>query len=295
MRDSAAEWLAGLPGELSGQRRIMERLRDYCAASEDVRWLVVGCSLARGVGDRLSDLDMAAGVRAEHFEAAARGLRAAMAGLGDLVDSFSHQYPGAPDPHERIFAQYADRCQIDLIVCAAELPDGMPPVVTLYDPDHLVTLRPRTERITAEQAREWAFLGWCALADVGKYLRRGSAWEALERLNEARTMLWRLRAAAHGVPDAQYGVVSVLDFAPDDVPAELAETVAGLDLAGMLAAARRLAGLIRATGGELPAELRGALPDAMAAFVIADLDELAATQATWATQAAAQAVTSKST
>lgn len=134
--------------------------------------------------------------------------------------------------------------------------------------------------------------------DVGKYLRRGSAWEALERLNEARTTLWRLWAAAHGVPDAQYGVVSVLDFAPDDAPAELAEAVAGLDLAGILAAARRLAGLLRATGGELPAKLRAALPDPMAAFVTADLDELAATQATQvaqAAQAATQAVTSKST
>jgi hypothetical protein len=29
--------------------------------------------------------------------------------------------------------------------------------------------------VPPEQIREWAFLGWCALADLGKYVHRGSA------------------------------------------------------------------------------------------------------------------------
>ncbi len=280
MTASEPAWLNELPVELSGQRRIMRRLRAYCAASPDVRWLLVGCSLARGAADRLSDLDLGAGVVADRFEEAALGLRAAMAGLGELVDSFHHQLPGVQDPHERIFAQYADRCQVDLVVLPAELPDGgMPPALVIYDPDGMVSSRGRARQIAPEQAREWAFLGWCALADLGKYLRRGSAWEALDRLNEARSMLWRLWAAAHGVPDPQYGLVSVLDFAPDDAPAELADTVADLDQARLLDAARRLADLLRATGAELPAESHAALPDPMAAFIIADLADLAAQRA----------------
>src|SRR5947199_380510 len=73
--------------------------------------------------------------------------------------------------------------------------------------------------VTSEEIREWAFGGWCALADLGKYLRRGSTWEALARLNEARSQLWQLWAVTLGVPDPQYGLTSVLDFAPGELPA----------------------------------------------------------------------------
>jgi len=33
------------------------------------------------------------------------------------------------------------------------------------------------------QIRDWTFLAWIALADTGKYLRRGSTWEAHHRLH----------------------------------------------------------------------------------------------------------------
>ena len=44
---------------------------------------------------------------------------------------------------------------------------------------------PAAYAVTGEQVREWAFLGWCALIDADKYLRRGSLWEA-DGLHEAR-------------------------------------------------------------------------------------------------------------
>jgi len=113
-----------------------------------------------------------------------------------------------------------------------------------------------------------------ALADLAKYVRRGSVWEALDRLHEARTQLWRLHAAASGIADPQYGLTSVLDFAPEDIPAGIEETVAGLSLPSLLAAARQAARLLTATGQRLPAEAQAALPQAMARYVAQLLDSI---------------------
>jgi hypothetical protein len=124
--------------------------------------------------------------------------------------------------------------------------------------------------------REWAFQGWCALADLGKYLRRDSLWEALNRLHDARAELWRLRALAAAVPDPQYGVTSLLDFAPAAVTPELAATVATLDPPSLLTAARQLANLLTEAGQRIPADYRPALPAAMARYITDDLATLAA-------------------
>jgi hypothetical protein len=271
-------WITALPAELAGQKAIMLRLLEVCEADDRIRWLAIGCSLGRGAADRLSDLDMALGVRDEDFEATIADVRAAADGLADLVDSYHHLLPEVPEQHERIFAQYADRCQLDLVVFPAsvQVGDG-PSVVVLYDPDDQIVVggEPRPA-VTAGQVREWAFRGWCALADVGKYLRRKSAWEALERLHEARGQWWQLWAAALDVPDARHGITSILDFAPDQVPAELAATVPNLDLGRLLSAAQRLAGLLAGIGSSLPADYRAVLPDAMAKYVSQDLEALAA-------------------
>jgi hypothetical protein len=132
--------------------------------------------------------------------------------------------------HERIFAQFADRSQVDLVLFPASVPGGsVPNVVVLYDPDERLMIAAERKPVTPGQIREWAFGGWCALADLGKYLRRGSTWEALARLNEARAQLWQLWAVTLGVPDPQYGLTSILDFAPGQVPASFEGTVADLD------------------------------------------------------------------
>jgi hypothetical protein len=270
------------------------------------------------------------------YAAARDRIREAADGLGELVESYHHQLPGVPPPHERIFAQYADGCQLDLVVLPAVLPGGpLPRTVTLYHHDGQFTAAgsgaasgsgtatsddparaaehgstadegpagiadggaatgdgtaPGHETAAgggaaghvtgagdgvageasgpaAEQLREWAFGGWCALADLAKYVRRGSVWEALDRLHEGRTQLWRLHASASGITDPQYGLTSVLDFAPDDIPAGIEQTVAGLALPSLLAAARQTARLLTATGQRLPADLQTALPHAMATYV----------------------------
>jgi len=142
----------------------------------------------------------------------------------------------------------------------------------LYDPEGIRAAKWVPAEVTPKQVREWAFNGWACLADVGKYLRRGSAWEALERLHQARAEYWRLLATVYDVPNPQYGITSLLDFAPAKVPASLAATASDAYLTHLLRAARKLAAELAGVGTQLPPEFRAVLPDAMAAFITADLE-----------------------
>jgi hypothetical protein len=275
MNTRGLDWIDDLPSELAAQRGLLRGLLALCDADDRISWLVIGCSLARGAGDRLSDLDMAMGIRDEDFEAARPDLRRAVDGLGELVESYYHQLPGLTQAHERIFAQFADRSQVDLVLFPASVPGGsVPNVVTLYDPDDRLVIAGERKPVTSGQIREWAFGGWCALADLGKYLRRGSTWEALARLNEARAQLWQLWAVTLNVPDSQYGLTSILDFASGQVPASFEGTVADLDPGRLLDAARRVAALLHEAGERLPDDQRAVLPGAMARYITADLEQI---------------------
>jgi hypothetical protein len=269
------EWIEAQPDELAGQRELMLQLLDWCGTEERVRWFAVGCSVGRGAGDRLSDLDTGIGVETDDFDAAVADIHAAVDQAGELVESYHHKLPGVTIEHERIFAQYANRCQIDLVVMRApEGFGGIKDFVLLYNADERVPAEFESKPVTPAQVREWAFNGWACLADVGKYLRRGSLWEALERLHQARAELWRLLAASYAIPNPQFGVTSILDFAPDRMPADLARTVSPLDLASLLTAARDLAGRLGGIGDLLEQDLAIALPNAMAAYITADLDAI---------------------
>jgi hypothetical protein len=276
MDHDGARWIEELPAGLAAQRDLLRGLLAFSQADPDVKWLVVGCSLARGAGDWLSDIDAAVGFVDEQLPAAFPRARSAMDGLGELVESFHHQLPGLALTHERVFAQYADRSQLDLVVYPATVFAGsIPNVVVLYDPEDLLAVPVAPDAgapvaVPPEQIREWAFLGWCALADLGKYVRRGSGWEALERLHEARAQLWQLWAAVRGVPQPQYGLTSVLDYAAV-LPEGIEETVSGLDVGSLLAAGLRVAELLGEVGGQLGEEQRAVLPSAMGSFVLSDL------------------------
>jgi hypothetical protein len=269
------EWITELPAELEGQKAIMLGLLDWCEADERAKYLVVACSVGRGAGDRLSDLDMGMGLESPDFDAAVADAHQVIDAAGELVDSYAHKLPGLTMPHERIFAQYANRCQVDMVVIpAGEKYPGVKDEVVLYDPDGIRAAKWAPTPVTSKQVREWAFNGWACLADVGKYLRRGSAWEALERLHQARAEYWRLLATSHDVPNPQYGITSLLDFAPDRVPARLALTTSDVDLARLLRAARQLAEELAGVGSELKPELAAVLPVPMAAFITADLESI---------------------
>jgi hypothetical protein len=274
MDHDGARWIEELPAGLAAQQGLLRGLRAFSQDDPDVAWLAVGCSLARDAGDWLSDIDAAVGVDESRFASVFPRVRSAVDGLGGLVESYHHQLPGVTLTHERIFAQYADRSQLDLVVYPSTVFAGsIPHVVVLYDPDSVLAEPDAAAPVPVSpvQAREWAFQGWCALADLGKYVRRGSAWEALERLHEARAQLWQLWAAVRGVPQPQYGLTSVLDYSPDALPAGIEATVSDLDLGRLLAAALRVAELLGEVGEQLDEEQRAALPSAMGRFITGDL------------------------
>ena len=170
----------------------------------------VGCSLERGNADRLSDLDVAIGVKEEHFEEVLGRVRQALGDLGDLVEAYDDLMP-LHFPLRRFFAQYRDRAQVDLTVGFA--PVVYPPrVVVLDDPEKAVRIAgDGAVDAKADEVRLWACKAWEALANIGKYVRRSSYWEAIDQLHEARANLFRLWALAEGVPQARYGVTALID------------------------------------------------------------------------------------
>jgi len=261
---AAREWLAGLAPRLGAQRRIMERLLDLCVAEPAARVFLVGCSIGRGAADELSDVDSFLGTTPDGVDQVMASLRAALLAMDDFVDMLEHPYRELT----RIVAQFSGNAQLDLVVAPAHQ-GRAPDEVILYDPDG----RMDTDRVhpadvvTADSIREWTFLGWVALADLAKYLRRGSLWEALNRLNEARDRIWALWAAARGARHPVYGLSQVLDRDPGDLPGGIEATVAGLD-AAQLRAAGIAASVVLQDVSELAARVHGgALPEALAGHV----------------------------
>jgi len=260
------EWLAELPGSLRAQRRIMQRMVELCEATPAARVFSVGCSIGRGVADEFSDIDSFLGTTEDGVEEAVSAVFAALPEMGDLVDTMRHSYRGLT----RVVAQFGGTVQLDLVVAPAVTGRAFDEVA-LYDPDGLFAGRrvKSADVVTADDIREWAFLGWNALANVVKYLARGSRWEALDQLNYTRDRIWGLWAAARGAHYPVYGLTQVLDRDPSDLPKGIEVTVAGLDADELLAAARASAALLTQVS-QLAAERYDAeLPGPMATHVTA--------------------------
>ncbi len=281
-------WLAALPDELAAQRRVMAGLAERCQAWPLVRSLLVGCSLGRGAADALSDIDAALGVDAECGQAGAERVRtteamvvAALPDLGALVDVLRHRIEAGDQWIQRIFAQFADGTQLDLAVVAQANIDkrrrsgGAPDFIPLYEasipPDGPMPASggepPAAYAVTGDQVREWAFLGWCALIDADKYLRRDSLWEAHSRLHQARHHIWALWAAAHGALYPWHGLSQVLDHDPGNLPPGIESTVAGLDAADLRRAARASSDVLTTVSASAARRHPADLPTAMAAYV----------------------------
>jgi hypothetical protein len=265
----------------------MARLVDRCEAWPLVTSLLVGCSLGRGAADALSDIDAALGVDAapgeagaEHVATAEAMVVAALPDLGAVVDVLRHRTGPADQWIRRIFAQFADGTQLDLAVVAQagiemrRRGGGAPDFIPLYQaaagpacevPDARTPAS--AYAVTSDQVREWAFLGWCALIDADKYLRRGSPWEAHNRLHEARHHVWALWAAANGALYPRHGLSQVLDHDPENLPPGIESTVAGLDAADLRRAASASADVLASVSASAARRHPADLPVAMAGYV----------------------------
>ena len=221
---------------------------------------------------------MAAGHSTERVHAAEEMVVAALPGIGPLVDVLRHGVGAADRPRRRIFAQFADGTQLDLAVVTVDdiqgrfRGGGAPDFVSLYqvvavDASQSEDETPVAYAVTGDQVREWAFLGWSALIDSDKYLRRGSLWEARNRLPEARHQIWALWATANGALHPWHGLCQVLDHDPGNLPPGIESTVASLDAADLRRAARASAGVLAAASEAAARRHPADLPTAMADYV----------------------------
>lgn len=262
----AREWLAALPTDLRAQRQIIERLLNLCREQPAARVFLVACSIARGAADELSDVDCFIGCQDDGAGDIIAAVRAALPEMGGLVDALEHTYAG----RTRIVGQFDGCVQVDLIVGPAHH-GRAPDEVVLFDPEGLMTSDriPSVDVVTADLIREWAFLGWEALANLAKYLRRGSLWEALSQLHEARHRIWSLWAAARHARYPVFGLSQVLDFDPADLPDGMERTVAGLDPEELAAAAIASAEILGQVTALAAREYGADPPDALARHVTA--------------------------
>lgn len=245
--DAPRVWVAALPDRLERQRTILGRLVETVAADERIRALRIGGSIARGTADDHSDLDTRVWLLDGQYDAALADLPALIRSVAEPLDVL---FDTADLPY--LFVQYTNGVQLEMSIERASDADGrLADWVVLLDRDGLLDHeRPRPD---AWDRGLWQDFAWMKLSDADKYLRRGSIWEALTALEEARARLVRHHADAIGTRDPQFGFTSIVDYG-GTVPPGLERTVAGLDAdeirAAALACAELLAGYGRRPFGD---------------------------------------------
>jgi hypothetical protein len=277
---SGRAWIASMPATVARQRRMLTDLLDVVEADPAFRWFELGCSLARGAGDELSDVDCAAGVDDEHWDRARALGQRAVESLGPVADRMLQSFAGrGPEPCWHLFALYADGSQLSLVLMPASWRPGLPPnSVALYDADGRLATPwlPDSAGVDAESAREWAALGWIALGDLAKYLDRGSLWEAHQRLEEARAEMWKLSALGQRIPYPRYGLTALLDEPSPSLPPRAERTVATLDAVELRAAAAATAELLHAASTAASRVVEFEPPDGLRRWVLGRLDGVGA-------------------
>lgn len=255
-------FLDAMPASLRRQKALLHKLIDVLGADPRWRTLELGCSLARGTGDELSDVDCGALAADAAWPGILSTVESVVHRLGDVVD-LMHEWLSEHSHHT--FVQYLDGIQLSFMASPVCRCAGLAPqTVALIDKDGLLarSWTPGSYTATAADVGRWTFLGWIALADLAKCLRRGSVWEAHARLEEARGHLLRVWGAGHGVAYPAFGLTSVLDAAAVGLPEGLESTVAGLQPADLLRAAHACAtsltrwGISIAMGDDVTAGLR---------------------------------------
>jgi hypothetical protein len=236
-----------MPATVARQREILQRMVAIVDAEPTLRWFELGCSLGRGAGDELSDIDCAVGVADDSFGGAlALGDLLAVAG-GSISDQMRQTFQRPAGMCWHVHTLYPDGAQLSLVLMPASWRTGRPPgSVVLYDADGVLSepMHPAAADTSDDTRHEWACLAWIALGDLAKYLDRGSLWEAYQRLHAARDLLWQLWNLARGIEFAGYGVTALLDEPAPVLPPRISSTIAALDATDLRRAARATARLL---------------------------------------------------
>ena len=243
-RFDAREWIAGLGPRLAVQARLLDGLLTAVEADPRWEWLELGCSVAAGRGDELSDLDLGLGHADEAVLSTVDGM---LRGLGPVVDLSAAPHDGRP----RWWVQYADGGQIDLVALPASGRPGLAPngVALLDRTGRLaVGFTPSLWRAGPDDPRHWLMDGWEALANIVKYVRRGSLLEAVDQLHRVRGRIFQLWAAGGNVPYPAFGLTSLLDEPAPELPPGIGDTYAVPERVGVVAAARAAADLLHRAG-----------------------------------------------
>lgn len=271
------DWISALPPGLECHRRALAGLLEFCEISPTVTSLSVGCSMGRGAADGLSDIDAAVGVGAARGLGGAGRVRDVEKSLVNhlqgehLVDVLREESSTGHLFIRQVFAQLANGVQLDLAIIAepeVRRGDAAPDFVSLYRAGGFGEEgeMPSAYEVAAEQVRTWAFQGWRALLDADKYVRRGSPWEAHQRLEEARQHIWALWATALGTSYPWHGLSQVLDHDPSSLPDGVESTVAGLDLAELRSAMVASASVLDDVSAAAAHRCPTSLPTDLAAF-----------------------------
>lgn len=240
------EWIQAL--ELAPQRELLLALLAVVEADERFRALEVGCSFGRGNADEFSDVDVGLWIADVAWESAREDVDPMLRSLATAIDA-----TGLDRPWGRwFFVQYADGRQLDVAAQRASTAQGRPPhAVVLFDRDGILRARIAGPE-PVDRRDEWAFLAWFALGNVPKYLARGSLWEALAALEQARSELLRLHAANVGADNPVFGITSIFDTPGGDVPPGLADTYPRPEPADIRRAANAIAEFLSAAHAEPP-------------------------------------------
>ncbi len=238
-----ADRLASIRSRLPRHTVLLESMAAVVAADDRWRFLELGCSLGAGGGDELSDVDAGVGyegIPATELYTVARRFAEQ---IDTPIDLTVHRMDGWPPDWCRVAAEYPGAMQLDLVFMPAASRRGLPDrSIALVDKDDRLVVEvtpPGRLPPSIDTAREWVVLGWWAVATADKYVRRGSLFEAVQSIDEARAQALRLWATGRRVPYAVFGLTSLLDFPPFELPDGLAATYALPDDAQLVAAANR--------------------------------------------------------
>jgi predicted nucleotidyltransferase len=263
-------WIDRLPPQVTLQAAVLVRLLEAVEADPRIRALELKGSMARGTADQHSDLDTRVFIRDEEYDDGLADLPALARSIGRTIDILFERV-GSPF----LFVQFADGIQLELRAWRkSESAGRLPGSVVLIDRDGLLEHEDESE--PPWQVEVWAGWAWMRLYDLDKYLRRGSLWEALVKLEEARAFLVRHHAAQAGVPDPEFGITSILDV-DGSLPPRLEETVAALDANDLRRAGHACAELLAASDPRPFADFvlaRLAGPDAVEARQLATIGEV---------------------